>query len=401
MKTTSESFDVIYKELIYELINKGDKSVSRKGKKLTELHDKMFMLTKPRQCMATCRNMSLDYLINEFALYMSGSPLLEDALKCSSFWKNCTDDGITVNSNYGKLLFHDKNEKGFTQFEHALNCLKNSRGSKKAVMTIYDKENAYMSNDNPCTMYLKARIDEEMNLHLIAVMRSSDIYYGLPYDVPFFVFVQLALIDQLKNKYPDLKVGTYTHMANSLHYYGYKEEELKQAFEKGTTVDEIISYHDAFNEIVNKCLPGVNRLCGNENFMALAWEASTYSDCLKKRVGACFTLTENEVETSIMAAHGGVASHRAICTHCARENQLDNWYGDECPSIHSEMRAINRIRLAGLNPDWSKVTVYLTHGPCDACCKLMDMVGIKKVFFEVPYKTNYAHWPEMTITQIK
>ena len=51
-------------------------------------------------------------------------------------------------------------------------------------------------------------------LEMLVSMRSWDLVWGLSYDVPCFVAVQLALAAAL-----DLEPGTYTHVAGSGHLY--------------------------------------------------------------------------------------------------------------------------------------------------------------------------------------
>lgn len=397
------NFNQVYYKLLDRLEKKGIMSTTRKGAEITELFDEKFVFTNALQCLALCRDMSFEYLEKEMAFYMSGSDKLGDAIQCSPFWKNCSDDDETINSNYGKLLFHDKNEKGFTQFEHALNCLKNNPQSKKAVMVIYDKENAFISNDNPCTMFLKIRIDKDNKLHMAAYMRSSDVYYGLPYDVPFFAFVQYCMAEQLK-----CKVGSYTHIAGSLHKYRSKEKELVKAFNKGKREGKKPNdrTYEAFRFIEKLFLKTYQNFFNlavpvrvtKNSFMQLAWNSSEQSSCLKKKVGGCLTIKkELNPETVIATGFGGVSG--PACLTCAREIEDDKYYGDECPSVHSEMRCIIKAYTKGFT-DFSKMTIYVTHGPCDACLKLCDFVGIKRVIYDKPYKTNYSHWPNIEVIQV-
>lgn len=406
MKVTGPSFNTIYRALIKELLDNGTVSTSRKGKHLTELHNAIFEIKNPMDCMATCRDMSAEYLTKEMDFYMSGSDRLEDAVECSPFWKGCSDDGETINSNYGKLIFHDRNLRGNTQFEHALACLKNARGSKKAVMTLYNKEHAYISNDNPCTMYLHARIDGAMRLHLTATMRSSDIYYGLPYDVPFFVFVQIALVEHLRNTYPEIQLGTYTHIANSLHFYEYKRDALLNALNCGSTLDKVMLDEDVYKRLVHKHLKTVRKLVKTD-WMAIAWEISELSKCYKKKVGCALVFDGPYGEELIATGYGDISStrDRSLCAPrsenhvCSRDDENDLWFETGCPSIHSEHRALDNLRKKFWEGDYSYVTCYVTHGPCDACLKMLELVGITKVVYDVPYKTNYDHWPNMEIAQ--
>lgn len=193
-------------------------STTRKGETIYEMLNAGFILNNPTKCFATCRDMSLKYLEGEIEFYLSGSPYLKDIAKHSKFWEKVTDDNRTVNSNYGKLLFHDRNHHNYTQFEYAKRMLLENPDSKKAVMVVYSKENAHDSQDNPCTMYLQFFIRDK-RLHLIVKMRSSDIWYGLPYDVPFFVFIQYKMLHDIERYFPPLRMGLYSHQSGSLHLY--------------------------------------------------------------------------------------------------------------------------------------------------------------------------------------
>ena len=401
------TFNEVYVALVHKLEKNGIVSTNRKGAKLTELFDEKFTITLPKQCGAVCRSLSLNYLTDEFAFYMSGSDLLEDAVKCSSFWNNCSDNVVTINSNYGKLLLHDRNEQGNTQFEHALRCLINNKSSKKAVMTLYNDSHAYISNDNPCTMYLKARIDSTNRLHLTACMRSSDIYFGLPYDVPFFIFIQQALVSILASKYPKISLGTYTHFANSLHTYERDAKKLALVKNCSGKFMETKHFNEVYRGLVEKYTKELTNMVFEEDptlvlakrnaFMDAAWKASETSKCFKKHVGCCMTYKDKGVETLLVTGYGGAVVE---CDHCYRDDDNFIYYGDECPSVHAEMRCLETLRKNGTIVDFSKVNVYLTHNSCDACAKLLDLVGIKQVYYDKPYKIDESHWPNITFTQI-
>ncbi len=401
MNIVNNSLDNAYIELVEKLFDKGHVSVSRKGEKLYELYDEGFILTEPMKCYASCRNTSLNYLRKEFEFYMSGSDKLEDAIKCSSFWKNCSDDGETINSNYGKRIFHDVNSHGFTQFQHALNCLRNNLQSKKAVIVITSPENAYLSNDNFCTMHLRARVDGDNKLHLTAYMRSNDVFFGTVYDVPFFVFVQLALIHELNTYGENVTLGTYTHLASSLHMYERNRPALERVLRYTPKAYSYDKFDLVFRGLVASGLATVRELSGDK-YMAAAWEASKASECLKKKVGACLTtLDDYGNEKFLVSAHGGVDEERTPCTECVRDTQKGQWFGDFCPSVHSEMRCLMKLSKAGITPDMSTVTCYVTAGPCDACLKMLDHAGVRTVYYDKPYKTDYSHWPNITVMQIR
>jgi len=236
------NFNDIYLDLLRKLYTEGQGITNKNGEGLSEAINFSFELTDPRRCFATCRNMSLTYLKGELEFYLSGSPLLEDIAKHSKFWERCTDDGKTINSNYGKLLFYDVNSKGQTQFEYARDMLLRNSDSKKAVMTIYSPENAYESNDNPCTMYLQFFIRDNA-ISLYVKMRSSDIWFGLPYDVPFFVMVLFMMREALATRGRFYEIGVYNHNSGSLHLYQRNREKALEVLNMSTTID----CHEEYN----------------------------------------------------------------------------------------------------------------------------------------------------------
>ena len=401
-----KTMNEIYRRVAFDLLHDSDRcGTTRKGEKLYEKFSYAFTLTNPLECFATLRGMSMEYLKKEFAFYCSGSNSVHEAAKMSKFWLKCTDDGETINSNYGKLLFHDRNEKGFTQFEHAVNSLKNNKDSKKAVMAIYTSENAYISNDNPCTMFLHLYIANDA-LHMSAFMRSNDIWFGTVYDVPFFCAVLNAALVMLRITYPTLKLGTYMHMACNMHAYERNAVEL-QNIADGTKVAPEMNTLEAFRYVLfMQVLAAAEKTCAYEKRAPIsterqmsaglkaAWECSKQSNCLKKKCGAALVHDGNVIAVGFGGREG------EACTVCARDNG-EVFYSDGCYSVHAEMRAVMQAVHTIVMPDtqefFSQCTMYTTHGPCDACMKLMDYVGIRHVVYDVEYKTDYSHYPRIRV----
>jgi len=243
MYLVEDNFNEAYLALADTLVNHPDyRTVNRKGERVYEILNASFQVLDPRNCFATCREMSLKYLEGELYFYGSGSPRLYDIAQHAPFWENCTDDGWSVNSNYGKLLLHDVNARNWTQYEYVLRTLAKNPNSKKAVAVIYRDFHAYPSNDNPCTMYLQFFIREN-RLHIFVKMRSSDIWFGLPYDVPFFTLILCKLHKDLQALgHKDLELGTYNHQSGSQHLYernlGKIQDMLDEDFREEPSVQK-------------------------------------------------------------------------------------------------------------------------------------------------------------------
>lgn len=400
-----------YYAILYRLFNGPDRrSTTRKGEELSELLNYTFTLKDPMHSFASIRSPSSKYLEGEFEMYMSGDNSLERAAALSPFWRKVSDDGKTINSNYGKLLFYDKNAKGLTQAQHALNALETNIDTKKAVMVIYSRDHAYISKDNPCTMFLHLYASPDSDgvyaLHMHTYMRSNDVFFGLTYDMPFFCGVLYAFWRILREgKGPaDLRLGTYTHSATTLHKYARDDNALSAALR--AYVDGPRDYESLhrppnchlsllYEHYIYKPLkyllrvrPEIEREYKDPSkAMMAAWKVAGRSKCLKKKVGAVLVHPDGSI---IGEGHGG--REGGDCTTCAREEK-QVFYADGCWSVHSEMRAIHNALENGASLERiAESTMYVTHGPCDQCMKHMHFFGIRKVFYDKPYKTDLDKW---------
>lgn len=176
-----------------------------------ELNNVKFTIAPDGNMISSCRDMSLAYLLGEFLWYYTYRNDVDFISKFSKLWKRISDDGRTNNSAYGYILFK---KYGFDQIHTAVNLLKEDPESRRAVVNInVPNEKVLTTKDEPCTIALQFYIRHEQ-LCCTAIMRSCDMWFGLPYDVVFFQSLQ-----QLVALCLDIPVGPYTHFAVSLHIY--------------------------------------------------------------------------------------------------------------------------------------------------------------------------------------
>jgi thymidylate synthase len=156
-------------------------------------------------------------MVAELLWYLSANNKTAWIAKYSAFWNDISDDGHTANSAYGARLFvpHEKIANGrFTQWQYVLNELRRDNDSRRAVMHLRVPADSIDARlDVPCTLSLQFFIRNK-KLHMIVNMRSSDLIFGIAYDIPAFTLFQEILANQL-----NVELGTYTHMSNSLHIY--------------------------------------------------------------------------------------------------------------------------------------------------------------------------------------
>ena len=418
----------VYYNVVNEVMSGGKVTENNKGESLVELRNVVISMRANSDDIApTIRpDFSVEFALKELRWYLSGDCSLESAMKCTKFWGKCSDDGETVTSNYGHLLLFKKNERGETPFSYALACLLRSKGSKKAYLPMFSNEHAYISKDNPCTQGVLFYVEDNV-LHMNVYMRSNDLWFGFTYDVIWYkVLYQLMLAAYndigartYKNFVPLWGSGTYNHVVGSLHYYARNEAKLREMcsdfqprsfdapdYAGRLSIGDVrphqghivvpISFVQKFSQYSRYDLEAPR---GNLDrwFMDAAWIESKKSRCLKKHCGAVIVIGNEIVGRGYGDRHG---EHG--CDHCARDAK-EKFYSDGCYSVHAEMRAIFDMLKAGkytLN-DMGRATIYVTHGPCDACCKMLNFAGCKHIIYDEYYKTDYTgHWPEMKIEKL-
>ncbi len=149
------------------------------------------------------------YVQSELDLYKSGSNKLKDFAKISKFWNKISDDGETIRSAYGYILYK---KHGFNQVDYCVDQLKKDKYTRKAVLTYktpYNKE----TKDNICTLSQQFYMRDN-KLHTIVTMRSNDIFLGFRNDLAWFRYLQYQVALRL-----GIEPGLYHHNVGSLHLY--------------------------------------------------------------------------------------------------------------------------------------------------------------------------------------
>jgi len=182
------------------------------------------------------------YTKKETELYDSKTNLCADFEEASKYWKKIKNPDGTINSAYGHLIwmyaslgnptFEDYqsipagiNRTKYTPWEWAKHSLIKDKDSRQALLRFSLPEHQWFGNkDQVCTIYGIFMIRGN-KLHLTVRMRSNDLMLGLVYDLPWFVSLMDKMVDELKPLYSDLKKGTYTHSADSMHIY--EKDEVK------------------------------------------------------------------------------------------------------------------------------------------------------------------------------
>lgn len=122
----------------------------------------------------------------------------------------------------------------------------------------------------------------------------------------------------------------------------------------------------------------MDRLSWNEYFMAQSELLALRSTCTRLAVGATIVRDKRIIA-------GGYNGSIAGGVHCIDEGcyVIDH----HCVrTIHAEMNAI--LQCAKFGVATSMADIYVTHFPCQQCCKAIVQAGIKTVYYAHDYKNH-------------
>lgn len=130
-----------------------------------------------------------------------------------------------------------------------------------------------------------------------------------------------------------------------------------------------------------------DRLTWDQYFMTITQQVAERSTCNRAKVGAVIVRDRNILATGYNGAPAGMP-------HCTEAGCLiyesKTPYGEveqNCfRTIHAEINAIAQAAKNGSNIKDS--SIYVTHTPCIHCIKVLVNTGIKRVYYESPYKLD-------------
>ena len=199
---------------------------SRDGDVIGEVVNAITIIDDPTRCFMQnrIRKLPMRYCIGELLWYLSQSNKLDAIKLYTNAWDRMSDDGKTVNSNYGYMM-HEY--YGFDQLAMCEEILKNNPESRQAVVNIKPAIDlrSESTKDLNCTICLQFLIRDN-RLYMTTYMRSNDLWMGFPNDVFQFTCMQIWLAMRL-----GIKLGTYIHIAGSLHLYERDYNKAKENIE--------------------------------------------------------------------------------------------------------------------------------------------------------------------------
>lgn len=237
----ADSLEEIHAKIVDELLNRPEHRSSPRGKLVHELLAATFTLRNPRNRLIKnkARNVNYGFAVGELCWYLRGDNDLETLLFYNKRASAFSDDGKTVESDYGGRLFNTWTAE-VSQWDMCKTELLGDPDSRRAIMHINETRDLYRAvsgegtKDVPCTLSIQLFI-RDRKLHMHVVMRSNDCQWGTPYDVfSFTVMQELFMIELREFGCPVDDVGSYHHTCGSLHLYDYHFDAAKQICDEYT-----------------------------------------------------------------------------------------------------------------------------------------------------------------------
>jgi len=224
--------EVAYLNLMKWIINNGTENLDRTGIGTystfgTHLE---FSLEDGYVPMMTTKKMFLKGIIEELLFFLRGetnSKILE--AKGVNIWKGNTSReflnklGLTnypegeMGPMYGYLW---RNFNGVDQIANMINLIKTNPSSRRIICTCYDPSLHNKTVLDPCHPFFQFNV-ENNKLSCMFVMRSSDLFLGLPFNL-----LSYALLTKIIAKTCGLESGRLIYFAGNAHVYKNHIEQV-------------------------------------------------------------------------------------------------------------------------------------------------------------------------------
>lgn len=249
MQTTEhQTIDDLMRSAVSEILERGEPVEARRGAN-KEIRGASFILTNPRARLSrTATRGKIFSALGELLWYLSGSNATNPiAYYIPQYRKDCEDG--TVFGGYGPRLFGPPPKD---QVNRIISLLKENPHTRRAVISIFEPTDLIGNHkDIPCTCMLHFMV-RSGKLHAIVYMRSNDAHYGLPHDVFCFSMLQELIAGHLA-----LDLGTYTHLAGSMHLYDKSLNNMKEFLREGwqeTTAPMPVMPHNDLEVSISRLL---------------------------------------------------------------------------------------------------------------------------------------------------
>ena len=205
-------------------------SQSGRGGPTREILHAALSVSDPRQRWVTSRSPTINiaFALAETVWILSGR---EDSAFPNYFNRTLPRYAGTCDVYHGAYGHRLRRRFGMDQLERAYQALSQDSESRQVVLQIWDgRADLPLPNgqpaapDIPCNIVALLKVRDGA-LEWTQVMRSNDVFRGLPYN-----FVQFTIVQEIVAGWLSARLGTYNHISDSLHIYETDFEQTMNWF---------------------------------------------------------------------------------------------------------------------------------------------------------------------------
>jgi thymidylate synthase len=212
-------FDQLYINLVEEILQSGHEDYNERSgftcKSIPGAHFKIDLINDGFPLL-TLRKIPLKIFIAEQIWFIQGENNPAHFLQeFTNIWDAFIDDDGTLKAAYG---YRWRKHFGRDQLGELIEHLKDKPGSRHGVIVTWDPADDSLVSGTPkgnvpCPYTFTVNIIGG-RLHLHNIIRSNDVFLGLPHDVAGFALLQLILAAKL-----GIEPGIYSHSISNAHFY--------------------------------------------------------------------------------------------------------------------------------------------------------------------------------------
>lgn len=229
-------FDVEYKKLLKNIIDNGVEELNtRTGYYCKALPGLTFQLEPANDFpLLSLRKLPTKIFVAEQMWFLMGENDPAWLNQYTKIWNDfIEEDGKVTSYGHRWRKYFDRD-----QIKELIEHLKKNPSSRHGVVIAWDQNKDGLTGaprkNVPCLIAFTINIiGGKVCMH--NVVRSNDVYLGMPHDVAGFVFLQMLIAQKL-----GLPVGTYTHTVSNAHLYSDQYDAVKELIERENIEQKLI-----------------------------------------------------------------------------------------------------------------------------------------------------------------
>lgn len=221
---SAATLDDVMRDAIQAIQREGERVNATKGPNV-ELRGVRLEITNPRARLSRTETRGKPFsALGELCWYLAGTSRTDFIQYYIDEYKKSDEDGF-IFGGYGSRLLAGA---AGNQIANVTALLKSKPDTRRAVIQLFAATDILVEHEDvPCTCVLQLLLRGGA-LHMIVYMRSNDVIWGLAHDVFCFTMLQEIIAISL-----GAALGTYTHVAGSLHLYDQTRDAADSFINEG------------------------------------------------------------------------------------------------------------------------------------------------------------------------